>query len=94
MGCYPAVRRKGVIEPFDPPAAVIAAARGVLDGLPEMPLYARVDLVLRDGEFVLMELEIKEPGLVLQTAPGSAERFADATIWRLGTTPKEVGHAG
>ena len=44
-----------------------------------MPLYARVDLIRgADGEPLLLELEVVEPALYLETAPGSAERFAAA----------------
>jgi hypothetical protein len=50
---------------------------------PLAPLYARVDGVLREGRFLLMEVEVNEPGLGLDLAPGSAERFADALLARL-----------
>jgi hypothetical protein len=39
--------------------------------------------VVREGRFVLMELELNEPGLGLQLAPGAADRFADALLRRL-----------
>jgi hypothetical protein len=43
------------------------------------PLYARVDLVAgEDGPPVLMELELIEPSLYLEAAPGSSERLAAA----------------
>ncbi len=42
-------------------------------------LYARVDGILVDAEFVLMELELVEPGLFMDIASSDAsERFADA----------------
>lgn len=42
-------------------------------------LYARVDGILVDSEFVLMELELIEPGLFMDIAsPDASERFADA----------------
>ena len=42
-------------------------------------LYARVDGILVDSEFVLMELELIEPGLFMDIAsPDGSERFADA----------------
>lgn len=42
-------------------------------------LYARVDGILVDTEFVLMELELIEPGLFMDIAlPDGSERFADA----------------
>jgi hypothetical protein len=41
-------------------------------------LYTRVDGVVRDGQLVLMELELIEPGLLLSLDLPSAERFARA----------------
>ena len=44
-------------------------------------LYARVDMLRdRDGAPCLIELEAVEPSLYLGTAPGAAERFADAIL--------------
>jgi glutathione synthase/RimK-type ligase-like ATP-grasp enzyme len=74
---------QGVAEPAETPAEAVRQARAVLDALPALPLYARVDGVLRDGRLILMELELNEPGLMLQLAPGSAGRFAEATLRRL-----------
>jgi glutathione synthase/RimK-type ligase-like ATP-grasp enzyme len=54
--------------------------------LPEMPLYARVDGVVRDGALVVLEMEILEPALFMEFDPASAERFAEATLQRLGTS--------
>jgi hypothetical protein len=48
-----------------------------------LPLYARIDIVRRSEDLVLIECEINEPGLLLDRAPGSAERFARATLARL-----------
>jgi glutathione synthase/RimK-type ligase-like ATP-grasp enzyme len=66
-------------------AATVAAMREVLGLLPEPALYARVDGLVRDGRFVLMEVEVNEPGLGLDLAPGAADRFADALLARLGS---------
>lgn len=47
-------------------------------------LYARVDLLRDvDGSWLLNELELVEPALLLQWAPGSAQRLADALVQRL-----------
>ena len=51
--------------------------------LPETPLYARVDGIARGDAFLLMELELIEPNLFLETAPGAAERLRDAIAGRL-----------
>jgi hypothetical protein len=44
-----------------------------------IPLYMRVDMATGPhGTPVIMELELTEPNLYLQLAPGSPERFATA----------------
>ena len=43
-------------------------------------LYARVDVVETSRGPVLMELELIEPALSLDTAPGAAARFAEAIL--------------
>lgn len=62
----------------------IDAMTRVLRMLPSEPLYARIDGVRRDGRFVLMEVEVNEPGLGLHLAPGACDRLAEALLRRLG----------
>ena len=50
-------------------------------------LYARVDLVIADGNPVLIELELIEPALFLGTDNGAADRFADAVLSRVSSSP-------
>jgi glutathione synthase/RimK-type ligase-like ATP-grasp enzyme len=52
----------------------LQAARGTYADL----LYARVDVVPREGGYLLMELEATEPCLFLAMADGAADVFADA----------------
>jgi glutathione synthase/RimK-type ligase-like ATP-grasp enzyme len=61
----------------------IEAMSRVLSSLPSEPLYARIDGVRRNGRFVLMEVEVNEPGLGLHLAPGAGDRFAAALVARL-----------
>jgi glutathione synthase/RimK-type ligase-like ATP-grasp enzyme len=63
--------------------AVVREMESVLRLLPEPALYARVDGVEIDGRFVLMELEVNEPGLGLDLVDGAADRFAEALLARL-----------
>ena len=67
-------------EPQDPSPAIVEQARGVLSHAAGPLLYARVDGIERQGEFVLMELEINEPFLYLGSSGGAAKRFADAIV--------------
>ena len=75
----------GWMEPATIPPDVVAQMAAVVALLPEPPLYARVDGVVQEGRFVLMEVEVNEPGLGLDHAPGSAERFADALLARFAS---------
>jgi glutathione synthase/RimK-type ligase-like ATP-grasp enzyme len=61
-----------------PPAALRDAADRLLGAVGDQLLYARVDGVERDGQFLLMELELIEPRLFFEYAHDGAERFADA----------------
>ena len=64
--------------------SLIAAASHSLAALPERPLYARVDGVMRDDTFMLVELELIEPNLFFELSPGSEARLAAALRDRLG----------
>jgi hypothetical protein len=48
-----------------------------------VPLYARVDGVVRDGQLIVIEVEVLEPALFLEFEPASADRFAEATLRRM-----------
>jgi hypothetical protein len=67
----------GASAPAEPPAWVIAQAERIV-GLARggAPAYARVDGVIREGRFLLMELEAIEPELFLRMdAPRAARRL-------------------
>lgn len=73
------------ITQYEPEASSVDAARRALgaveDGVGVDPYalpYARVDGVLRDGQFVLMELELVEPWLGLDEVQGAVDQLADA----------------
>jgi len=62
---------------------LVAQARICIAHAPESPVYARVDGVVRDGRFLLMELEIFEPLMFLSRHPEAPARFARAIEKRL-----------
>ena len=62
---------------------LIREAARAIDALPERPLYARVDGVVREDAFLLMELELIEPNLFLEFGSGAADRMAKAIVMRL-----------
>lgn len=67
----------GTVQAGTPPANFIAQAKAVLAQVTPVPLYARVDGVGINGQFVLMELELIEPVLFLSHSDGAVERFTN-----------------
>jgi hypothetical protein len=61
----------------------IAQARACIAAAPALPVYARVDGVIKDGRFLLMELEVFEPVMFLRQHPEAPGRFARAIRRRL-----------
>lgn len=71
---------------YEPSAQELATAHSVLETLPEMPLYARVDMLRGDdGELLLMEVELIEPYLYPEQSDRLGDMFADALSLRLPT---------
>ena len=68
----------GRVERRQPPAQVLAAAAHALRTAGQECLYARVDGVVASGAFLLMELELIEPGLFFLGDTAAADRFAAA----------------
>jgi glutathione synthase/RimK-type ligase-like ATP-grasp enzyme len=77
----------GSIEQVVPSPAMLASARRSLEATAALgyadQAYARVDGVVIDGQFRLMELEMIEPALFLAKRPEAAERFARVLLERL-----------
>ncbi len=67
----------GRVDVLDAGAAIIEEAARALRQSPPT-LYARVDGVVIDGVFTLMELELLEPALFLGASDSAADRLADA----------------
>ncbi len=70
----------GSVLSIDPPIEQIQAAQRVLDQISEPLLYARVDGLVINGSFILMEVELCEPELFLHTNPLAPKRFAETII--------------
>jgi hypothetical protein len=67
----------GIFQNIEPLQQQKLIAASIIKKLSTIPLYARADLVRTvDNEFVLMELELIEPSLYLNTDSQSPERFA------------------
>jgi glutathione synthase/RimK-type ligase-like ATP-grasp enzyme len=69
--------QREVITPRD--SDIEDAARAIA-ALPVSPLYARIDMVRREGRQLLLEAEVNEPGLLFQYAPAGADIFAIETL--------------
>jgi hypothetical protein len=75
----------GSVTAVEPPGDLAAQAASALAVLPETPLYARVDGIARGDAFLLTELELIEPNLFLEYAPGATDRLAGAIARRLAS---------
>ncbi|GAA2823105.1 hypothetical protein [Kribbella solani] len=75
----------GQVIPTDPPADVLATAQAALSASGPTPLYARVDGVVVNGRFLLMEIELIEPYLFLPQSPTAATHLATALATALAT---------
>ncbi len=60
----------------NPSGQMLNAAHAIIEFLPEVPLYARVDLVASQKGALLIELELIEPFLFLEYYPESIENFS------------------
>ena len=73
----------GSTESVELEPALVAQARACVMAAPSLPVYARVDGVVKDGRFLLMELEVFEPLMFLASHPEAAGRFARAVQGRV-----------
>ena len=65
----------GKIEAISPQAKVLSVAQAIVDDFASDCLYARVDGVMVEGDFYLMELELIEPYLFLFTSPVAKDNY-------------------
>ncbi|HET6348029.1 MAG TPA: hypothetical protein VFH88_03000 [Candidatus Krumholzibacteria bacterium] len=80
----------GSTEDAEVSNAWIESARACALAAPALPVYARVDGVIHDGQFLLMELEVFEPLMFLARHPEAPARFARAIQRRLDTTGRHT----
>jgi glutathione synthase/RimK-type ligase-like ATP-grasp enzyme len=73
----------GVATSAEPAPAVLDGARAALEAVGSTPAYARVDGVVVNGRFLLMELELIEPYLFFPQSPDAARKLAAAVAERL-----------
>ncbi|HTH55415.1 MAG TPA: hypothetical protein VL728_05175 [Cyclobacteriaceae bacterium] len=68
----------GTTAQAKPPSFVLQQAQQILELIKEPLLFSRVDGVVSENKFLLMELELIEPVLFLEKGNGSAQTFAKA----------------
>jgi hypothetical protein len=83
---YGGTNESAEIEP-----ALVAQAGACVLAAPSLPVYARVDGVIIDGAFLLMELEVFEPLMFLASHPEAPGRFARAVQGRLALSGRSPG---
>jgi glutathione synthase/RimK-type ligase-like ATP-grasp enzyme len=70
----------GIIQAADPDTSLIAIGERLVQTVVPLPLYARVDGCMEHDQFLLMELELIEPSLYLESNDQGATRFANALL--------------
>lgn len=73
----------GTITYTEPPAPIIAAAKAILDSYEEEILYARMDGIIHNGHFQLMEAELIDPELYFRSGEKVQQGFLEAVLRRL-----------
>jgi glutathione synthase/RimK-type ligase-like ATP-grasp enzyme len=73
----------GTVTPTEPTPVVLEGARAALEAAGRRPAYARVDGVVVNGRFLLMELELIEPELFFPQHPQAAHKLATAVVGRI-----------
>ena len=73
----------GTIEPLVPTTSAIARAASYVERFAKDSLYARVDGLMVNGKFMLMELELIEPFLYLSYEENAVENYYRALVERL-----------
>lgn len=73
----------GTYTAYDPSTTLLKTATEIVHHISGDLLYARVDGIMIDGQFYLMELELIEPDLYFDFAADGQKAFTDALIKKL-----------
>lgn len=73
----------GTVQYLDPPALIIEEAKVILDYYPTDILYARMDGIIHNGHFQLMEAELIDPELYFRAGEKVQKAFLRAVQARL-----------
>ncbi|MCG8435286.1 MAG: hypothetical protein MJA83_14775 [Gammaproteobacteria bacterium] len=83
----------GTVHTYAPADTLLSQAAGILSAIPGNWLYARVDGVVKDNVFLLMELELIEPQLFFKTNDSAATLFASKLETLCADTPAPVANS-
>jgi glutathione synthase/RimK-type ligase-like ATP-grasp enzyme len=70
----------GKYEKFEPSESLIAKAKNIVHVAAENALYARVDGLIVNNDFLLMEIEMVEPDLFFEFTDNGARNFVERTL--------------
>ena len=73
----------GTISYPEPPKQIIAEAKAILDSYKEDILYARMDGIIQNNHFQLMEAELIDPELYFRSGEKGRKAFLEAILRRL-----------
>ncbi|CAN7771685.1 hypothetical protein LJR245_007567 [Rhizobium leguminosarum] len=76
---------------IDPPDGLVQQAEQILEKLPSIPDYARVDAFQRDGLLICSEIELIDPNLFLHLAPETAKRLAEVVVKKVAASAGDSG---
>ncbi len=68
----------GTYHPYEASPVILEKAQSIVDSIQEPLLYARVDGIVIDNDFFLMEVELTEPDLYFELGENSLIKFVDA----------------
>jgi glutathione synthase/RimK-type ligase-like ATP-grasp enzyme len=78
----------GVYQIYEPSEAILQTATNILKQYSEDLLYARVDGIVRDGQLLLMEIELIEPDLYFDFYPEKKAVFVNLVAEKLAKIKK------
>jgi len=73
----------GTIAYPEPPSHIIAEAKAILDSYEEEILYARMDGIIHNNHFQLMEAELIDPELYFRSGEKGRKAFLEAILRRV-----------
>jgi len=73
----------GLNEKVLPSSQTVCECQKVIEACPEIPVYARVDVVYHDEATHLMELELVEPDLFLKFSDDAPDKLSNAILRRV-----------